>query len=132
MLSSHSYYHINNTITHIFVLHPFMNCVKMNLKDAAESGDLERVQLLLGQGVDKDEADGGGFTALWNAAYKGHLAIVQHLVEQGTDKDKVSNHGTTPLHTASIQGHLEVKGQTGTKPITSAVLPFTMLLAKVI
>ena len=104
----------------------------MNLQRAADLGDLERVQLLLGQGVDKDEAGHDGYTALFNAAYAGHLAIVQCLVEQGADKDKVSNHGTTPLHTASIQGHLEVKGQTGTKPITSAVLPFTMLLAKVI
>ena len=82
--------------------------VKMNLQDAAEEGDLECVQLLLGQGVDKDEADDGGYTALWNAAYNGHLAIAQCLVEQGADKDKANNYGTTPLNIASNKGHLEL------------------------
>ena len=40
----------------------------MNLQSAADTGDLERVQLLLGQGVDIDEADSHGYTALLNAA----------------------------------------------------------------
>ena len=83
-------------------------CEKMNLQDAAEKGNLKRVQLLLGQGVDKDEADDGGYTALWNAAYNGHLAIAQCLVEQGADKDKANNYGTTPLNIASNKGHLEL------------------------
>ena len=47
------------------------------MQRAAEVGDLERVQLLLGQGVNKDEADDDGFTAIYHAAREGHLAIVQ-------------------------------------------------------
>ena len=42
----------------------------MIMHDAAENGDLKRVQLLLGQGVDKDMANTNGRTALFNAAFK--------------------------------------------------------------
>ena len=81
----------------------------MNLQDAAEYGDLDCVQLFLRQGIDKDEADDDGYTALWNAAYAGHLAIVQCLVEQGADIDKAASGGITPLSiAASDVGHVEV------------------------
>ena len=78
-----------------------LSLLEMDLKDAAHKGDLERVKFLLGQEIDKDEADSDGWTALWNAASKGHLPIVQYLVEQGADMEKASNLGTTPLNIAS-------------------------------
>ena len=80
----------------------------MDLPYAAEHGDLERVQLLLGQGVDKDKPNLNGYTALWNASQKGYLPIVQCLVEQGADKDKASYSGITSLNIASYKGHLDV------------------------
>ena len=73
----------------------------MDLHDAAYEGDLDRVQLLLGQGVDKDEVNSSGYTALFWASWKGNLAVVQCLVDQGADKDKASWYGSTPLDTAS-------------------------------
>ena len=85
-----------------------LSLLEMNLEDAVHKGDLKRVKFLLGQGVDKDEADHNGWTALWNAAWNGHLAIVQYLVEQGADMEKVSNAGYTPLNIASFWGHLDV------------------------
>ena len=78
----------------------------MNLLTAAESGDLDRVQLLLlSQGFDKDMADSSGDTALIKAAAKGHLSVVKFLVEQGADMNTPL---MTPLMTASVSGHQEV------------------------
>ena len=116
----------------------FLTQIAMNLQEAVEKGDLERVRLLLGQGIDKDEADSNTWTALFNAAWAGHLPIVQYLVEQGAEMDKATNSGTTPLIMASALGHLDVvrylwsKGQTGTRPILSTSLHSTVLLWKVI
>ena len=80
----------------------------MNLQDAASNGALERVQLLLRQGVDKDQADSGGYTALWRAACSGYLTTVQCLIEEGADMEKGNNWGRTPLITASFRGHVNV------------------------
>ena len=77
------------------------------MHEAAVSGDLERVQILLGQGIDKNEANHQG-PALIVAAMGGHLPIVQYLVEQGADMEKTDLHGDTPLITASDHGHLDM------------------------
>ena len=82
-----------------------------DLYDAAEDGDLERVTLLVEQGVDKNQVGGEyGTTALSAAAGNNHLAVVQFLVEQGADIDKGNTDGAgfNPLHYASSSGHLEV------------------------
>ena len=78
-----------------------------DLYDAAEAGDLERVQVLVEQGADKDEVNEDGQTPLYIAACIGHLAVVRYLVEQGADMEKVYFEWT-PLIIASIHGKLEV------------------------
>ena len=105
------------------------------LFDAANADNLERVKLLVEQGVDKNQV-GGKFndTALATAALQGHFDIVQYLVEQGADIDKGN---WSPLILATRNDHFEVatswsKERTGTRPISSAGLPFTMLLRTVI
>ena len=80
----------------------------MNWHDAADAGNLERVQVLMKQGVDKDKVDIRGNTALFNASFRGHFSMVLYLLEQGADKDIANNYGTTPLIIASCHGHLEV------------------------
>ena len=80
----------------------------MDLYNAAKDGNLERVQLLLGQGTDKDMVGGGeGETPLFAACANGHLAIAQLLVEQGADMEKTYV-SWTPLNIASNNGHLDV------------------------
>ena len=80
-----------------------------DLFDAAEAGNLERVRLLLEQGVDKNQI--GGLwkeTALGVAASNGYLDIAQCLVEQGADVEKTDIDGNTPIIDASHNGHLRV------------------------
>ena len=80
-----------------------------DLYDAARTGDLKRVTLLVGQGVDKNQVGGPyGQTALGIAAELDHLTVVQYLVDQGADTEKANINSNTPLIYASNQGHVEV------------------------
>ena len=80
-----------------------------NLYDAADIGNLERVQVLVKQGADKDQT-GGQFdwSPLCIASWKGHLRVVRYLVEQGADMEKAQSSGGTPLMAASWNGYLDV------------------------
>ena len=81
----------------------------MDLHDAADKGNAERVKTLVEQGVDKDKCDSEGWTPLWLASFNNHLGVVQYLVEQGASLDKDSNAThSTPLCTAVHHGHLEI------------------------
>ena len=84
-----------------------LHSIMSDLNDAADTGDLERVQVLVEQGVDKDKVGHLGVTPLWAASRKGHLTVVTFLVEQGADIEK-AEHGWTPLIIASTCGHIEV------------------------
>ena len=77
------------------------------LYDAAKEGDLERVQVLMEQGADKDRGVPWGETPLCAASHYGHLAVVRYLVDQGADMEKAIG-SWTPLIAASCNGHLEV------------------------
>ena len=81
----------------------------MSLYDAAEAGDLARVQVLVEQGAEKDETFGEmQKTALTAAAENGHLPVVRYLVEQGADMERAGRYGWTPLMIASWLGRLGV------------------------
>ena len=79
------------------------------LCDAVNAGDLERVQLLIEQGVDKNQFtnEDWSYTALSAAVIKGNLDIIRYLVEQGADMETTGNGGNTPLIFAADHGHLE-------------------------
>ena len=49
------------------------------LYDAALAGDLERVQVLVEQGADKEKT-GGLYGGLMSASYYGHLEVVRYLL----------------------------------------------------
>ena len=83
--------------------------IMSDLYNAAAAGDLERVQVLVEQGADKDESNvWGERSLLWTAAREGHLKVIRYLVEQGADMEKADHNGWTPLMVASCNGHLEV------------------------
>ena len=79
----------------------------MDLHQAAEYGDSERVQLLVEEGEDKNKIR-FGYTPLYAASQNNHLHVVKYLVEQGADMEKCDDDGWTPLTTASFEGHLGV------------------------
>ena len=81
----------------------------MDIYDAVENDNLERVRLLIEQGADKDKGDSHhGQTPLRLASRRGHLTVVQYLVEQGASLDKGDNVNNTPLIVAAASGHLEI------------------------
>ena len=98
--------------TFSFGHNPFSSCIYIMphaLFDAAALGDLERVQMLVGGGADKDATVSHGWTPLYAASCNGHLAVVRYLVEQGADMEKASSgSGWTPIIVASCWGRLEV------------------------
>ena len=86
--------------------------------DAASTGNLERVMLLVEQGTEKNKMYNidmnryGTYddyeTALAVAAENGHLDVVRVLVNQGADMEMADSVGYTPLINASFNGHLDV------------------------
>ena len=83
--------------------------IMSDLYDAVNRGDLERVQVLVEQGADKDQTGGyAGYTPLYVASRNGHLPVVRYLVEQGADMENASVGGWTPVMYASWYGYLDV------------------------
>ena len=77
----------------------------MNLIEASQVGDLERVKELVSQGVDNFDL------ALRDASLFGHLEVVKYLVEASKKQPSVINGADNfdeALRNASIFGHLEV------------------------
>jgi len=90
---------------------------------AAESGDIDVVELLLGSGVNPNA---GNSVALFSAAYHGYDAMVEALVFAGVDLYARSGEGLfTALHVASQRGHAQtaallIKGGADVNARTSA------------
>ena len=82
----------------------------MDLHEAAEAGNLERVQMLVEQGADKDKTCRfrNNKTPLCVASCEGHIDVVRYLVEQGADMEKANKQGWTPLIDASSNDQYEV------------------------
>lgn len=58
-----------------------------SFRHAALDGDLERVKMLLKQGVECNVADEDGRTALMLASFNGHSEIILKLIEEGAEID---------------------------------------------
>ncbi|MDH4227808.1 MAG: ankyrin repeat domain-containing protein [Deltaproteobacteria bacterium] len=70
------------------------------LRGAALNGNLAEARRLIGSGVNIDEKDGIGNTALHLAASAGNAAIVRVLLDAGAKVDAQNNSLMTPLHMA--------------------------------
>jgi ankyrin repeat protein len=79
------------------------------LADAAERGDSALVQELLRSGVDANETQGDGMSALHWAAENGDAELAGMLIYAGANVEAGTRiGGYTPLHIASRNGHADI------------------------
>lgn len=74
-----------------------INLTASDLREAALNGNIETVQNAIEQGVDPQEADPLGRTALMFASYNGHTEIVRRLAEFEGNIDQKNSEGRTSL-----------------------------------
>ena len=72
----------------------------LRLIQAVRSQDVELARALVAEGIDVNETQGDGSTALHWAAHRNDLAITDLLIEAGADVRVVNDLGTTPLQVA--------------------------------
>ncbi len=75
---------------------------------AASEGDLNGIRRLVVQGVNLNDADYDGRTALHLAASEGRYDVVEYFVRQGVELNPVDRWGNTPLDDAKKGGHNDV------------------------
>lgn len=75
------------------------------LEEAAASGNLHIVELLIRRGADPNHRDRDGWSAIHWAAEEGHQEIVSFLLNHGANPNAVSSYGTSPLHCAANGGN---------------------------
>ena len=63
----------------------------------ASLGEIEQVKVLLEQGIDPNQTDDEGYSALQAAAENGYLDIVQLLISQGADASYQSEYTALQL-----------------------------------
>lgn len=72
---------------------------------AAQTGNLKRIQKLIGKGENVNAIDTAGYSSLHYAARNGYLEICEILIRNGADVDATTrNGGATPLHRACLMG----------------------------
>lgn len=74
---------------------------------AAQDGRLAVVKKAVAEGLDLNEKDQNGFTALMLAAQNGHADVVEFLVGKGADINIESKLGHTALDWAKRKNHPE-------------------------
>jgi hypothetical protein len=79
------------------------------LVNAAREGNLSAAAFLLDQGLNVNERDARGYTALHAAAYEGHLEVVELLTERGAMVDDQQNtERIAALHAAAETNRLAI------------------------
>ncbi|MFW1801713.1 ankyrin repeat domain-containing protein [Acinetobacter nematophilus] len=73
---------------------------------AASLGEIELVEQLLSQGIDPNQTDEEGYSALHAAAENDHLEIVKLLVNQGADAHYKSKY--TALELAEMANNKQI------------------------
>lgn len=81
-----------------------------NLRQAADSGDLMQMRILILLGANLDAKDKGelGLTPLHKAALSGQTKAAELLINKGAKVDAASNNGKTALILAATMGNKEV------------------------
>lgn len=80
----------------------------MALDWAAFQGDLHEIQRLIASGVDLNEGDYDGRTAIHLAASEGQEEVVKYLIAKGVNINPRDRWGGTPLADAKRGNHAKV------------------------
>ena len=84
---------------------------KTVLMEAAESGNLRFVELLMANGAKINRRDEFGLSALSFAVRAGHTPMVKFLLSKGADPNVLQTwSGDSPLMWAAVQGYEEIAG----------------------
>lgn len=78
------------------------------LHQAAEKGNLDEIEQLLGEGADIEIRDKLLFTPLHRAAENGNYMAARLLLDKGAQVKARNKYGVTPLHLAAQKGHADV------------------------
>ncbi|KAF3070177.1 Ankyrin-2 [Trichoderma lentiforme] len=100
------------------------------LNEAAASGNLDTVRLLLDHRGDPNYRDRDGWSAIHWAAEEGHPEIVALLLDRGANVNAVSSYGTSPLHCAANGGVVSIVRmllENGADPLKSTCHGWTAL-----
>ena len=75
-----------------------------NLVKAVKGNSINGVtKLLNGRGINVNQANDKGRTALWLASHEQQIRIMEKLLDAGADVNKADKNGKTPLSVASIE-----------------------------
>ncbi len=86
----------------------FLTAQSALIADAAMQGDKEAVRSLLKKGLDVNEAQGDGTTALHWAARLDRVELAQTLLRAGAPVNARTRYGVTPLSLAAVNGSAPV------------------------
>lgn len=75
---------------------------------AAQAGDLDKIGLLVAQGVDVNAMSDDNYTPLMIAALGGDPQLVEALFDRGAEVNATGSNGWTALMIATIEGQTEV------------------------
>ncbi|MGC0371486.1 MAG: hypothetical protein DGJ47_000175 [Rickettsiaceae bacterium] len=86
----------------------FIEKVNKQLSILCRNSDFEKIDKLLEEGVNIDQTDKKGQSALGSMAFVGNLEAVKFLVERGADVNHARQDGSTPLDGAVNQGQKDI------------------------
>ena len=118
---------------------------ELRLVDAVKQKNSSAIDTLLGQGVDVNEPQGDGATALHWAAYWDELETVDRLLAAGADANVANDLRVTPLALAAANGNAviverllqagadpDAPGETGVTPLMEATRTGSLDAARVL
>lgn len=73
--------------------------------------NLALAEELIKAGIDVNNVDQRGFTALYLSCYHGHIGITAELIKAGANVNLADNDGLSPLHIACLKGFLIITRQ---------------------
>ena len=76
----------------------------LELRAAAESDDVEAIDVLIKAGADPNAKNDAGNTALHAAAYRGSVGAIRALLAAGADRNARNVYGATALDIAMREG----------------------------